>query len=118
MKKIIIFCLLCLGCMAMPKIQAQSMSHTECHDPRCKGLLTTWYINPNSSTTQVIQASFQRETVLGVSPGGVKWRLENDILTLWIDPEHLDLLTHHDPICIQIAVTDGYYHVEIREKRN
>lgn len=104
--------------MAVPRVQGQNMSHTECHDPRCKGLLTTWYVSLDSDN--MIQTYLQRETVLGVSPGFVKWQLdENGLLTLSIDREHTDLIImDNNPVCIQVAVIDGYYHVEMRKSKN
>lgn len=117
MKKLIFLCLVCFGFLAVPKVQAQSMSHTECHDPRCKGLFDIWYIDINSSEESVLQGYLLGETVLGVSPGNVKWTLEDGLLTLRVKNQ-ADMIMGDEPLCIQIAVTDGYYHVEMRKRDN
>lgn len=110
--------LLCLGFIAVPQMQAQK-AHSECHNPNCKGLLTTWIVDLNFTGQSKTETYLMGETVLGVSPGSVKWTLDNGLLTLTIDKESAEVLLHNNPVCIEVAVTDGYfYHVEMKRQEN
>ena len=119
MKNFFVLGLICLSFLAAPQVKAQKWAHSECHNPNCKGLLTTWIVDLNSPGESMTQTYLMGETVIGVSPGSVKWTLENGLLTLRIDNESADVLLHNKAVCIEVAVEGGYfYHVEMRPQKN